>query len=191
MEEFVFTSASKTALIDSLSLRLGRNQVRFPPHPALVGEMRNFVATPGEHGGETLSARSGGHDDCVCAFALAVHAAAPFLARSDRRHQTGNEQSAAMVARGGLREHARNDYNDNEGSTGTAEREFTWSSIGVPFSPERREKRRGKLPRWVCRLLLPVLTRAYHFAPGRRVGVFLRGLWGEVAEALAGKPGSG
>jgi hypothetical protein len=36
MEDFVFTGATKAALIDGLTMGLSRHEVIFPPHPALM-----------------------------------------------------------------------------------------------------------------------------------------------------------
>ncbi len=81
VDGFTFTSASKAGIIDRLSLLLSQHRMQFPPHPDLLGELSHFTATPLASGnGERLEAASGGHDDCVCALALAVHAGSERLA---------------------------------------------------------------------------------------------------------------
>ena len=79
LDPFVFTQASKAEIVDTLVLALARRTVAFPAYPDLVGELGAFTATPTSGGGETLAARRGAHDDCVCALALALRAARPFL----------------------------------------------------------------------------------------------------------------
>ncbi|MBC8143162.1 MAG: hypothetical protein H7Y38_17180 [Armatimonadetes bacterium] len=79
LEPIVFTSASKERLIDTLSLALSRQTVRFPPHPDLIAELRRYEFTTGDNGNTRFSAPSGVHDDAVCALALAVHAARDFV----------------------------------------------------------------------------------------------------------------
>jgi hypothetical protein len=74
VEPFVFTSASKTAVVDALTLALSQGRVKFPPYPDLITELRNFEFT-----GKRTEAVTG-HDDCVMALALAVHASTPYLA---------------------------------------------------------------------------------------------------------------
>ena len=79
VEPFVFTGASKSLLIDALAIAVSRGRLRFPPHPVLLSELSSFEATPSPFAGgrERLQARTG-HDDAVCALALALRAAAPW-----------------------------------------------------------------------------------------------------------------
>lgn len=79
VDEFIFTGPSKAALIDRLVIALARKLLQFPPHPALLSELRNFEAIPTASGHERLAAAGSGHDDCVCSLALAVYAAAPLF----------------------------------------------------------------------------------------------------------------
>ena len=76
VERFLFGSESKARLVDHLTLGLSARALAYPPHRALLRELRGF-----EYGRETsggrhrMAARGGGHDDCVMALALAWYAA--------------------------------------------------------------------------------------------------------------------
>ncbi|GAB4458864.1 MAG: hypothetical protein OHK0029_20670 [Armatimonadaceae bacterium] len=76
VEPFTFTLASKTALVDALTMALSQGRLRFPPYPDLLSELRNFEIR--NRRAEAVT----GHDDCVMALGLGVHAAAPYLAQS-------------------------------------------------------------------------------------------------------------
>jgi len=75
VERFTFSSESKQQLIDRLNVGLSAQALKFPPHRALVQELRNFEYAPGGPGCLKMAARAGGHDDCVIALALAYFAA--------------------------------------------------------------------------------------------------------------------
>ena len=75
VERFTFSSESKQTLIDGLNVGLSARTVCFPPHPALVHELRNFEYAAGGPGRLRMAARGAGHDDCVIALALALHGA--------------------------------------------------------------------------------------------------------------------
>ena len=75
VERFTFGSESKQQLIDRLNVGLAARAVQFPPHKALLNEMRCFEYAPGGPGRLKMAAQSGGHDDCVIALALAFYAA--------------------------------------------------------------------------------------------------------------------
>jgi len=82
VERFTFSSESKQTLIDGLNVALSARTVRFPPHPALVHELRNFEYAAGGPGRLKMAARGTGHDDCVIALALALRGAPDPAARS-------------------------------------------------------------------------------------------------------------
>ena len=75
VERFTFSSESKQTLIDGLNVGLSARTLQFPPHPALVHELKNFEYGPGGPGRLKMAARGAGHDDCVIALALALHGA--------------------------------------------------------------------------------------------------------------------
>lgn len=75
VEQFTFGSESKQALIDRLNVGLDARMLRFPRHPALINELKNFEYAPGGPGRLKMAARGTGHDDCVIALALAFYAA--------------------------------------------------------------------------------------------------------------------
>ena len=75
VERFTFSAESKQALIDGLNVGLSARTVCFPPHPALVHELKNFEYASGGAGRLKTAARGTGHDDCVIALALALHGA--------------------------------------------------------------------------------------------------------------------
>lgn len=81
VEQFLFSAGSKQRLIDGLTMGLSAGALTFPPHPALVAELRAFEYGDGGGSGRAkMAARGGGHDDCVIALALAwslVPSAAP------------------------------------------------------------------------------------------------------------------
>ena len=76
VERFLFAGETKTALVDRLTLGLSARALTYPPHRALLRELRGF-----EYGEATASGRArmaaagGGHDDIVMALALAWYAA--------------------------------------------------------------------------------------------------------------------
>jgi len=82
VERFTFGSESKQALIDGLNVALSARTIQFPPHPALVHELKNFEYAAGGPGRLKMAARGSGHDDCVIALALALHCAPDPAARS-------------------------------------------------------------------------------------------------------------
>ena len=75
VERFLFSAESKQTLIDGLNVGLSARTLLFPPHPALVHELRNFEYASGGPGRLKMAARGAGHDDCVIALALALHGA--------------------------------------------------------------------------------------------------------------------
>ena len=93
VNDVLFTNASKACLIDNTALALSQRRLVFPAYPDLLSELRAFTATPTRAGRERLEAARGGHDDCVCALALAVHAAGPIV----------HTDPSALVATGGRR----------------------------------------------------------------------------------------
>jgi len=75
VERFTFGPESKQQLIDRLQVGLAARALQFPPHKALLNELRCFEYAPGGPGRLKMAAQSGGHDDCVISLALAFHAA--------------------------------------------------------------------------------------------------------------------
>ena len=82
VERFTFSPESKQSLIDGLNVSLSARTVLFPPHPALVHELKNFEYASGGPGRLKMAARGSGHDDCVIALALALRGAPDPAARS-------------------------------------------------------------------------------------------------------------
>jgi hypothetical protein len=75
VERFTFSAESKQQLIDRLNVGLAAQALQFPPHKALLNELRCFEYAPGGPGRLKMAAQSGGHDDCVISLALAFYAA--------------------------------------------------------------------------------------------------------------------
>ncbi len=75
VERFTFSAESKQQLIDRLNVGFAARAVQFPPHKALLNELRCFEYAPGGPGRLKMAAQSGGHDDCVISLALAFYAA--------------------------------------------------------------------------------------------------------------------
>jgi len=71
VERFLFGAESKVRLVDTLTVGLAARALQFPPHRTLLAELRGFEYAPGTSGRLKMGARSGGHDDCVIALALA------------------------------------------------------------------------------------------------------------------------
>lgn len=69
-EGYKFTSESKQKLMEGLAVAIQRGEVSFPAGP-LVAELEAFEFTY-TGSGVRYSAPEGMHDDCVCAFALAL-----------------------------------------------------------------------------------------------------------------------
>lgn len=150
VERFVFTGASKGPLIDALSIALSRRRLRFPAHPVLLSEMRNFEAMPAASpGGRERMAAAKGHDDCVCALALAVHAAEPLLERAGGAVVIGTGEKRTVFQQTGKEE----------------EINFKWEQHGYPGSGAGTKE---NLP-----LMERLLEAAYRFDCGRRAGGFL------------------
>ena len=77
VERFQFGAESKVRLIDTLTVGLAARALQFPPHRTLLAELRGFEYGPGTSGRLKMGTRSGGHDDCVIALALAWLASPP------------------------------------------------------------------------------------------------------------------
>lgn len=69
---FKFTSLSKQALMENLALRLDEGSLRLMDVPVQTAEMVAFEYESLPGGGVRMAGADGGHDDCVCALALAV-----------------------------------------------------------------------------------------------------------------------
>ena len=79
LEGYRFTAQSKRALVQGLMVAVERGRVFWPASwEVLTGEMKRYEYTITPNGGVGYSAPSGYHDDCVMAFALAVHGAGRF-----------------------------------------------------------------------------------------------------------------
>jgi hypothetical protein len=72
---WVATNASKSALVESLSLVLERRQLRVLPDPVQLAELRAYAAERLPSGLVRYGAPGGMHDDCVVALGLSVLAA--------------------------------------------------------------------------------------------------------------------
>jgi len=162
VDEFVFTGPSKPLLVDNLAIALSRSRLHYPAHPVLLSELRNFEATPPTSAGgrEKLQAAKG-HDDCVMALALAVHAAGPFSWRA--------EGSAAVASAGTRARVAVAASSDGEDFSQCDSRRLVMASAGSSawawaLEWERRRERRARL----------LQRLAYRCALGRRVGAWLR-----------------
>jgi len=75
VEPFVFSSASKAPLIDSLIVAIEQRGITFPDIPELVHELENYEYQVLPSGKLGYEAPDGEHDDCVAALALALHGA--------------------------------------------------------------------------------------------------------------------
>ncbi len=75
VERFTFSAESKQQLVDRLCVGFAARALQFPPHKALLNELRCFEYAPGGPGRLKMAASSGGHDDCVISLALAFYAA--------------------------------------------------------------------------------------------------------------------
>jgi hypothetical protein len=75
VEAYPFTAKSKAALIDNLSLRLEKRELKLPRYelcPALIDELEAFEYSTTDNGHVRTGAPGGMHDDCVIALALAA-----------------------------------------------------------------------------------------------------------------------
>lgn len=70
---FTTTNASKSLVIDALSLAFERGDIRIPDDPVIVAELEAFEMERLPGGSFRYSAPSGLHDDCVMSLAFAWH----------------------------------------------------------------------------------------------------------------------
>lgn len=70
VEGYKITSASKTLLIENLSVALDNKEIFFPKNLDLIGELEAFSYEESPSGNIRYSAPDGLHDDCVIALAL-------------------------------------------------------------------------------------------------------------------------
>jgi hypothetical protein len=68
---FTTTNATKSAIIEALTLAFERGTIKIPNDPALIGELQAFEARPLPSGLMRYAAPEGSHDDIVMALALA------------------------------------------------------------------------------------------------------------------------
>ena len=68
--KYVFTSSSKDRLIQKLVVALEREELRFPPYPELLRELRVYETRTLPSGRQQTGAPPGFHDDCIMALAL-------------------------------------------------------------------------------------------------------------------------
>lgn len=75
VEGYLFTNASKKALVEQLQLGIQNRDIELPDIPVMLNELRQFEyqLTPSRM--LTYSAPKGAHDDCVISLALAYFAA--------------------------------------------------------------------------------------------------------------------
>lgn len=71
---FTTTHTSKSQLIDALALALEERSIRLLDDPVLIHELEAYQMERLAGGDFRYSAPQGGHDDCVMALALALHA---------------------------------------------------------------------------------------------------------------------
>ena len=74
VEGLTLTQASKTELIDALSLAIERQEVRLLSDPVQMSELMGYRADRLPSGAMRYGAASGAHDDTVVALALALAA---------------------------------------------------------------------------------------------------------------------
>lgn len=74
-EEFLFTNATKKALIERLQVGVQNRDIEIPNIPVLINEMRIYRHVLTKAGLLSYSAPPGAHDDCVISLALAYLAA--------------------------------------------------------------------------------------------------------------------
>lgn len=72
VEPFVFTSASKTPLIDGLIVAIEQRSLTYPRIPELLHELESYEYKVLPSGKLGYEAPDGEHDDCVAALALAL-----------------------------------------------------------------------------------------------------------------------
>jgi len=75
VEGLVFTNQVKRELMDNLAIRLAHREVVIPRDERLIGELQYYEYELTESGRVRTGARSGYHDDCVTALALALNLA--------------------------------------------------------------------------------------------------------------------
>lgn len=68
--KYVFTPSNKDRLVQKLAVALEREELRFPPFPDLLRELRVFETRTLPSGRVATGAPAGFHDDCVMALAL-------------------------------------------------------------------------------------------------------------------------
>ncbi|MBC8136216.1 MAG: hypothetical protein H8F28_10045, partial [Fibrella sp.] len=118
IEPFTFTGVSKPLLMDGLGVALAARRCSFPAIPVLISELRNFEAIPSTSGGREKMAAARGHDDTVCALALMVRAASPWLAQAANAKHGGG----FVIASGGARKLPLGDFASRK------DRELQWSA---------------------------------------------------------------
>ena len=164
LEGFTFGHNSKAGLVDRLSLLFSQKRLKFPPHPDLVSELGHFVSVPLASGtGARLEAEGSNHDDCVCALALAAHAASEHLAVGT----TGLRR--AVTARIGSKEMNRKEK----------EWEFSWQAAQIAPSGAA-----GTTGQRLRKCFQQTLWGAYRFAPVRAAGA-ARQRWANRGAARA------
>lgn len=75
IKPFVFTTATKDKVIGELVAGFEKGRLRIPPEPELLREIAHYESSDSK----SMGARSGYHDDLVCALALAYFHAPRFL----------------------------------------------------------------------------------------------------------------
>jgi hypothetical protein len=72
VQGYKFTSATKSDLIENLSVMLDDDQLSYPNIPTLLNELKMFGYEVTPSGVTRYRAYEGYHDDCVIALALAA-----------------------------------------------------------------------------------------------------------------------
>jgi hypothetical protein len=75
VDGYLFTNASKKALVEQLQLGIQNRDIGLPDIPVMLNELRQFEYQLTPSGMLTYSAPKGAHDDCVISLALAYFAA--------------------------------------------------------------------------------------------------------------------
>jgi len=99
IEPCVFTAPFKRDIIDNLAWMFQRQAITMPRNQEFLRELSHFMATTNSRGHTLLGAKSGYHDDLICATALAAFRLP--------RHET------SLIKIGGVREFsngAKNNY---------------------------------------------------------------------------------
>lgn len=85
VDGFLFTNASKQAIIVDLSMALENEELKIPNEPWLINELRSYQYQKTAAGNITMNAPVGKHDDGVISLALAWHIGISYIGISSPR----------------------------------------------------------------------------------------------------------